>query len=87
MYNARWRGYSYQCFSNTSSSRRVSVLIINSFSFDFCNYHRSFDGRKNLLNIKVNDILYSIVNLFATNKIGDGKAFLQQQIHGYENSS
>ena len=75
MYNARWRGHSYHCFSNSSSSRGVSVLIRNGFSFDFCNYHRSSDGRKILLNIKINDILYSIVNLYAPNKIGDRKAF------------
>lgn len=74
-YNARWRGTSYHCFSDSSSSRGVSILIRQNLAFEFINCHRSTDGRKILLNIKFNDTVFTIANLYAPNKVLDRKSF------------
>lgn len=73
IYNARWRGHTFHCFASSPSSRGVSIFIKKDFPFELIN--RSSDGRKILLNIKIIDKIYSLVNLYAPNKVLDRKAF------------
>ena len=74
-YNARWRGTCYHCFSDSSSSRGVSILIRQNLAFEFISCHKSTDGRKLLFNIKINDTVFTIANLYAPNKVLDRKSF------------
>lgn len=53
IYNARWRGHTFHCFSSSPSSRGVSIFIKKKFPFELINYHRSSDGQKILLNLKI----------------------------------
>ena len=49
-YNARWFGESYHCFSDSSFSRRVSILFRKNLQVEILNIHKSIDGRKLLIN-------------------------------------
>lgn len=74
VYKDRWRRHNFHCFLSSSTSWGVSILIRNGFPYDLINYNISADGRKILLNVKIKDKIYSIVNINAPNKFFDRKA-------------
>ena len=66
-YNARWFGDSYHCFSDSSFSRGVSILFRKNLPLEVLNVHKSLDGRKILLNIKIDNDIITLVNIYAPN--------------------
>jgi exonuclease III len=68
-YNARWLGKSIHCYSDSPYSRGVSILFRNNLVHEILNIHKSIDGRKLLVNIKFDDKIITIVNIYAPNDI------------------
>ena len=66
-YNARWFGNSYHCYSDSSFSRGVSILFRKNLPVEILNVHKSLDGRKLLINIKLENDTITLVNIYAPN--------------------
>ena len=66
-YDARWFGKSVHSFSDSTFSRGVSVLIRKDLDIEILNSHSSVDGRKLLLNVKFDNNICTIVNIYAPN--------------------
>ena len=66
-YNSRWFGKSYHCYSDSTFSRGVSILLRKDLHVEVINTHRSIDGRKILLNLKIENNIVTIVNVYAPN--------------------
>ena len=66
-YDARWFGKSVHSFSDSTFSRGVSVLIRKDLDIEILNFHSSIDGRKLLLNLKFDNNICTIVNIYAPN--------------------
>ena len=67
IYNSRWNGTSFHCFSTSSHSKGVSILINKNFQFKLLDQHRSTDGRMLLLNIEHESRIITVVNVYAPN--------------------
>ena len=65
--NSRWFGKSIHCYTDSSYSRGVSVLFKKDLPIEILDIHRSIDGRKILVNVKLNDNIFSLVNVYAPN--------------------
>ena len=65
--NSRWFGKSIHCYTDSSYSRGVSVLFKKDLPVEILDIHRSIDGRKILVNVKLNDNIFSLVNVYAPN--------------------
>ena len=65
--NSRWFGKSIHCYTDSSYSRGVSVLFKKDLPIEILDTHRSIDGRKILVNVKLNDNIFSLVNVYAPN--------------------
>lgn len=78
VYNSRWNGTSYHCFSNSSHSKGVSILISSKFHFKLINQHRSADGRIIVLNIEHNNETITLANLYAPNTENDRVSFFKK---------
>ena len=61
-YNARWFGNSYHCYSDSSFSRGV-FLFRKNLPVEILNVHKSLDGRKLLINIKLENDTITLVNI------------------------
>ena len=72
MYVRNWNGKTIHSFSDSSFSRGVSILFSKKCNIDILNVHKSNDGRKLLVNAKIEDELLTIVNVYAPNKESDG---------------
>lgn len=75
LYDRKWNGKAIHAFSDSPFSRGVSVLFNKECIIDILNVHKSNDGRKLLVNAKIDETLLTIVNLYAPNKESDRIAF------------
>ena len=66
-YNARWFGKSVHNYSDSTFSRGVSIIFKKDLPIEILNVHKSVDGRKLLLNVKYEDSVFTIVNVYAPN--------------------
>lgn len=64
--DSEWNGWAVHIFFS-HFSRGVSFFFNKKINVDILNIHRSKDGGKLLVNAKI-DNLFSIINIFATNK-------------------
>ena len=71
-----WKGPSYHCFSSSSHSKGVTILIHPDFSHKVINHYISNDGRRQLLNLEHNDQTFTIVNLYAPTDVSYRRNFL-----------
>ena len=60
-----WKGPSYHSTSASKHSKGVSILFNSSFEHKLLDIHSDNDGRKLLLNIKRNDNILSIINIYS----------------------
>ena len=67
VYNSRWMGQSFHCCSDSTFSRGVSILFRKDVPIEILNSHRSIDGRKILLNVKYEENIITLVNIYAPN--------------------
>ena len=73
-----WSGDVFQCVTDSPHSRGVTILLNSSFDHVFVNKFSSSDGRRLMINIKVNNNNFTIVNLYAPNKSEYKKDFLKR---------
>ena len=66
-YNARWFGKSVHNYSDSTFSRGVSILFKKDLPIEILNVHKSVDGRKLLVNVKYEESVFTIVNVYAPN--------------------
>lgn len=45
----------------------MSILFRKKLIVDIINYHQSVNGRKLLINVKINEKVFSLVNVYAPN--------------------
>ena len=74
---AAWKGGSYHSISNSSHSKGVAILFSEHLEYQILNKHSSNDGRKLLLNVKINEENYSIVCIYAPNGIKERSDFFK----------
>lgn len=77
-FNSYFEGSIYHSFSDSSHSRGVCIMFNKKLEYEFVNKHVSDDGRRILINVKVNNELYTIVNLYAPNNVKDRIDFLKK---------
>ena len=77
-YNARWFGESFHCFSDSSFSRGVSVLFRKNLPVEILNVHKTIDGRKILIKIKIDNDIITLVNVYAPNNEQNRTNFFKQ---------
>ena len=78
VYNSRWFGDIIHCYSESVHSRGVSILIRKNSKIELINYNRSTDGRKLLVNIRYNDKIITLINIYAPNNEKDRIEFFKK---------
>ncbi len=76
-FNKDWNGKVFHTTSNSPHSRGVTTLISKKLDFEFLNSNKSNDGRKLLINCKINGITYTIVNVYLPNEVKAKKQYLK----------
>ena len=71
----QWNGKSIHGHSNSLFSKGVSILFKPGLDVKVGNEHFCNDGRKLIANVKINDINYSISNLYAPANVTERRAF------------
>ena len=77
-FNKGWSGEILHSLSDSPHSRGVAILFKADFQFTILNKFSSVDGRRLLVNIKVNDQNYTIVNVYAPNNNEQKKVFFKK---------
>ena len=72
----------YHSLSNSCYSRGVPILLSKTFQYKLLNQYQDKDGRKLFLNIKHNDQVYTIVNIYTPNEINHKKDYIHKSDHG-----
>jgi exonuclease III len=73
-----WNGSIFHSFTNSPHSRGVCILFRKEFECKLISSHTDSQGRIILINIRVNDLEYSICNIYAPNDLGRKIAFMQE---------
>jgi len=73
-----WSGDIFHSLSNSSHSRGVAILLGKNMTYKVHSSHNDDFGRMLLLNIEINNKLYTIVNIYAPNTISERVLFFKQ---------
>ena len=73
-----WKGKAIYNFSDSNHSRGVAILFSSVLNVSIVNTHKSNDGRKLLVNAKLNDKMFTFVNLYSPNNLNVQKEFYQR---------
>ena len=84
-YNSRWFGKSYHCYSESQFSKGVSILFKKDLNVDILEKHTSIDGRRLFLKVKIDDDIFSLVNVYAPNNIKERCTFYAK-LHKFLNN-
>ena len=71
----QWNGKSIHGYSNSLLSKGVSLLFKPGLDVKVENEYFCNDGRKLIANVKINDINYSIINLYAPANVTERREF------------
>lgn len=77
-FNKYYKGNIYHAFTDSPHSRGVCIMLNENLEYEFINKHVSDDGRKILINIKINGEIYTIVNMYAPNGVKERICFLKK---------
>ena len=66
-FNNLWKGKIFHSFTDSSHSRGVCIMIKENLNIEIVNVHSSDDGRILLLNVKLFDDMFCLVNIYAPN--------------------
>ena len=64
-FNIDWNGYIYHAPSPSNHSKGVCILVKKHFNIEYHSQFKDVDGRKLLINISINNELFTIVNIYA----------------------
>ena len=62
----------------TSNSRGIAILIHSSICHNVLNFYRDTYGRLLIVNVEIDQVTYSLVNIYAPNYQGDRNIFFKQ---------
>ncbi len=79
---AAWKDYQLHCFSDSNISRGDSIFIDSKLNFDISSSHFSIDGRRLLVNVTINNEMFTIVNLYAPNHCPSRVDFFKNVANG-----
>ncbi len=65
--STNWNGHVFHAFSDSPHSRGVTILFRKDLDIDVVNTYHSADGRRLLVNVKINDKGTTLVNVYAPN--------------------
>ena len=68
------------CFHNfgSSNSRGVSIMIKKNHNFSIIDQYEDTEGRILILNIDLENKIYTLVNIYAPNKVSERNSFFQK---------
>ena len=75
--NSMWKGKMFHSLSDSNHSRGVSILLSENLDYKVINVHESKDGRKLMLNIEMLNNIFSLVCVYAPNRIKERSDFLK----------
>ena len=78
IYDSRWHGKIFHCFSESQYSKGVSTLFRKGLPIEIINTHKSIDGRRLLVNIRYDDKDFSFVNIYAPNNATERTDFFKR---------
>ena len=78
IYNSRWHGKIIHSFTDSQYSRGVSILFRKQLPIEILNIHRSRDGRRLLVNIRYEENVFTLVNIYAPNQIKERCDFFKR---------
>ena len=73
-----WSGNIYHSFSDSTHSRGVAIMLSKNFNGNVISSHSDHHGRLILLNIEINEQVYTLVNVYAPNDIHESIVFFRQ---------
>ena len=68
-YNKSWSGDVYHCLSDSDHSRGVAIYTRKDLEYKFLDSHKGENGRKLMINIEIQEQIYTIVNIYAPNNV------------------
>ena len=77
MFNRNWDGDVFHSFASSSHCKGVCILINLKCEYKVLNIHKDDDGRKLLLNIMIDDKMYTIISVYCPNNVNERTAFLK----------
>lgn len=69
--------------SGTQHSKGTAILIRKNLNSEILNIHKSEDGRIVLINVKIEDKILSLINIYAPNNQNERIFFLTSFINGF----
>ena len=78
VFNNSCSGKVIHSFTDSPHSRGVCIVLSNKLKYKLINKHGSKDGRKLLINIKIDEDIYTVVNVYAPNIIKERINFMKQ---------
>ena len=85
-----WDGMSFYGLTESAYSRGVGMLFRDGFDGNIIDYHATFDGRQLLVNVEIENKLYTLVNIYSPNEEKKRISFLEslpQWIKRYSNDN
>ena len=73
-----WSGNLYHSFSDSTHSRGVAIMLSKNFNGNVISSHSDHHGRLILLNIEINEQVYTLVNVYTPNDIHERIVFFRQ---------
>jgi exonuclease III len=73
-----WNGQVFHSFTDTSHGRGVCIMINSNVQYQLISKYCDNDGRKMIVNIKINDDYFSLISIYCPNKEGHRIEFIKQ---------
>ena len=73
-----WKGEILHSYYNSTHSRGVSILFNRKLDYTVLNSHTDNDGRLILVNLKINNNEFTLVNIYAPNSVAERIAFFHK---------
>ena len=77
-FKSNWRGHIVHAFSDSKHSRGVCIMFSERCNINVGKIHRSQDGRRLLVNAKLDDTAITLVCIYAPNDIKSCKEFFKK---------
>lgn len=63
-FDKQWQGKVIHCCSDSNHSKGICIFIKKGLNFELINHYEGENGRKLLINCKINDVEFTFVNLY-----------------------
>ena len=84
--NSMWKGKVIHSLTDSNHSRGVAILLSENLDYKIINVHESKDGRKLLLNIEMLNNVFSLVCVYAPNRVKDRSDYFKD-LHKWFNKN